>query len=270
MPKKKKQKGVYTKFRYLKELVFYYVRTTPAFLITIFLLCLVIVLFLSLKWGNDSNNQPIGVIIVLQIAYATLASILFYVITFLIPQQTKTLKFSFLVRNSSSYIHRDVSDLFKTFAKPAELKNSSNEFYRQSNLRRLVEELDATQPITYVHTVLIFSNAYEVIEYSIANIEEKANRLIVHSDILSVEAMDALNSILGVCLNIKLSCQFTRQKDLSFLSSFLCQLYMEIDILSKQIFKDFSFRMLYHYINMRKQSSPESKDFYELFWGKSA
>jgi hypothetical protein len=130
--------------------MFYYIKTTPSFLILLFLICLFVILFLTLNWGSDPVKQNIVVIISLQIAYATLASILFYIITFLIPLQTKKLKFSYLIKNSSAHILSDISTLFKTFAKSEELKNISNEFYKIENLKRLVEEVDGSTPIKLI------------------------------------------------------------------------------------------------------------------------
>lgn len=262
----KKSKNSYSTAKYLKELFFYYIKTIPSFLILVFLICLFVVLFITLNWGNDPIKQNIVVIISLQIAYATLASILFYIITFLIPQQTKKLKFSYLIKNSSAHILSDISTLFKTFAKSDELKNISNDFYKLENLKRLVEEVDGSKPINLTNTVLIFPNSYELILFIISKIEEKTNRLMNLNDVLSVDAMDTLSSILGMCLNIKSICQLTRHSDFKFLSFNLCELYMVINNFSNQINADFSFRLLYHYMNIKKRNTIESREFQKLFF----
>lgn len=264
----KKQRGVYTKFRYQKELLFYYVKSTPSFLTAIFLLCLVVILFLTLKWGKDSNIQPIGVIILLQIAYATLASVLFYLITFLWPLQAKKLKYSLFIQNSSAHIHISISDLFRSIATKEETDNLSGEFYNQANLKRLAEAVDGTKPLRIINTVIIFPNPYEATLHIVKAIEEKADRLLGLSDILSIETMETLSTLLSVSLNLKMTCQFSRQKDFKFVSLQLCELYMLTDVLSRQVRTDFSFRYLYHYNNIRNRESPESKDFHNVFWSK--
>ncbi len=264
----KKQKGKYTKFKYYKELGLYYLKTTPSFLKALFLLSLVVVLFLTLKWGKDSNFQPIGVLILLQIAYATIASVLFYLITVLWPLQTKKLKYNLFIQNSSAHIHISISDLFKSFATKEETSNLSNEFFKQANLKRLAESVDGSKPTKIINTVIVFQNPYDATLHIVKAIEEKADRLLGLSDILSIETMDTLSTLLSISLNLKLICQFSRQKEFKFVSLQLCELYMLTDLLSRHIRNDFSFRYLYHYINIRNRESPESKDFYSVFFSK--
>lgn len=264
----KKQRGVYTNFRYRRELLFYYVKTIPSFITILFLLCLVVILFLTLKWGKDSNYQPIGVIILLQISFSTLAAILFHVITNLIPQQRKKLKYFIFIQNSSAYIYKDVSDFFRSIAKPAELENFSNDFYKQTNLRMLCDRVNGTHPVRIIHSIQHFPNPYEAVLFIVDNVESKATRLLGLSDILSVEAMDYLSTILGTCLTLKKSCQITRQKEFEYLSLEICRLYMNVNLLSDIIFRDFPHRLLHHYENKRKELVPESKDFHDVFWKK--
>jgi hypothetical protein len=86
------------------------------------------------------------------------------------------------------------------------------------------------------------------------------------NDVLSEDAIDTLSTILGICLNIKSICQLTRHSDFKFLSFYLCELYVVINTFSNQIDKDFSFRLLYHFLYVKKRKSIEAKQLHDLFF----
>jgi len=256
----------YSSFHYYRRLAHYYLTTMPNFLATTFLICLLAVLSLTLIWGKDSNIQPIAVVIVLQIAYSTLAGIVFYIMTTLIPQQTKKLKFNLFVRNSVTHINNLVGDLFKSFATEEEIKNNSSSFYNQNNLKRLSDSVDGKKPLRIVNTVIVYPNPYEATIDTMKSIEEKVERLIGLSDILSIDTIGTLGNLLSACLTIKKVCEFSRQKEFKFLSLNLCEIYMITTILSSQIKQDFKFRKLYHHINLRNRNQPEEKEHFETFF----
>lgn len=255
----------YSSFHYYRSLVHYYLTTMPNFLATTFLICLLAVLYLTLIWGKDSNVQPIGVVIVLQIAYSTLAGIVFYIMTTLIPQQTKKLKFNLFVKNSVAHINILVTDLFRSFAKEEEINKISSSFYNQSNLKSLSDSVDGKKPLRIVNTVIVYPNPYEATIDIMKSIEEKAERLIGLSDILSIDTIESLGNLLSACLNVKKMCEYSRQSEFKFITSSLCQVYMITQILNRQVQQDFKFRKVYHHINMRNRNHPEEKEYFETF-----
>lgn len=253
-------KGKYSLFRYYKAHFVYYVESTLV-LSAWFLGILFFTLFLTFKY--DVNNN-IGVFIFTQLAYGTLASIIFFVVTSHLPILKQRLKCHFLIINTVSLIHNDIFEFFASIDPSESRKSTFNEI---NTLKKIIEEANGLQPVRLYNKKFVFNNKYELLDHTIKNIENRANRLLLLQNILSEKDLYTLSRLLNSCQILKNITEFSQQENLQFISLFCCEVYLYSRLLKNQISNDHrSIRLLIHYIEQHKSKAGIHKEYNDTFY----